>query len=240
MYSKENLTKVDTGDLISRMGRLDHFKNLSAEELGGILAAGEIRPYAVDVTLFREEEPCAGVFVLVKGEVHLFKTGPDGREHIMASLEPIAMFNEVPVLDGGPNPATAVTAAECLIWSASSPHFNELLRRYPQVAVGLLPILASRNRWLVSQYEDLSFRSVRARMAKLLLDLSDNGQLDIDRRQHPVHELAARIATVPEAVSRSLGDLRRYGCISCTRTTIAVRDGEELVRLAQLNPDLSL
>jgi CRP/FNR family cyclic AMP-dependent transcriptional regulator len=157
----------------------------------------------------------------------------------MATLEPMAMFNEVPVLDAGLNPATAVTGADSIIWHSSLTHLSALLQRYPHIALGLLPILASRNRWLVSQYEDLSFRSVRARTAKLLLELSENGRVTIDRRQHPIHELATRTATVPEAISRSLGDLSRYGYIKCTRAVIRIDDRAELARLAQLNPDFS-
>lgn len=225
-------------ELLERMSNLPHFKGLTHSELARILADGRLQPYPTEVTLFQEGEPCAGVFVLVSGEVQLWKTGPDGREHIMGVVQPITMFNEVSVLDGGPNPATAVTTTDCMIWHASRTHFNHQLERHPQIAMGLLPIMAARNRWLVSQYEDLSFRSVKARMAKLLLELSENGRLSINRRQHPIHELAARIATVPEAVSRSLSEFTRLEYIQTSRTRITVLDTSELVLLAQLSPDL--
>jgi signal-transduction protein with cAMP-binding, CBS, and nucleotidyltransferase domain len=62
---------VDSADLIARMGKLRQFEKLSSEQIESILAAGQIRPYTADTTLFREEEPCAGVFVLVQGQGHL-------------------------------------------------------------------------------------------------------------------------------------------------------------------------
>jgi CRP-like cAMP-binding protein len=148
------------------------------------------------------------------------------------------MFNEVAVLDGGQNPVTAVTFKDSTIWRASRERFNLVLERYPKIALGLLPILAARNRWLISQYEDLSFLSVRARMAKLLLELSDFGRKRIDRREYSISELAARVATVPEAVSRTLSVFRDEGFINSTRTEIVVIQSEELAGIAQLGPDL--
>ena len=55
---------------------------------------------------------CAGMFVLLAGQVHLRKLGPQGQESILAVIEPVIMFNEVAVLDGGPNLTTAVAAQD--------------------------------------------------------------------------------------------------------------------------------
>ena len=96
-------------------------------------------------------------------------------------------------------------------------------------------MLAERNRLIVAQYYDLSFRSVLARTAKLLLELSQNGQQTIHRRDNPIHMLAARIATVPEAVSRALKEIEKQGAISMTRSTIEVRLPWVLANLAQVD-----
>jgi CRP/FNR family transcriptional regulator len=178
------------------------------------------------------------MFVLLTGQVHLCKLGPQGQESILAVIEPVIMFNEVAVLDGGPNPATAIAIQDCITWNVSCTAFRDLMRRYPQVGLGLLPVLAARNRFLISQYEDLSFRSVLARTAKLLLDLSQYGRQTIQRREHTIYEMAARIATVPEAVSRSLKTFKKDGCIVSTRASITVRQPEALARAAQIGPQL--
>lgn len=188
--------------------------------------------------LFQEHEPCSGVYVLIKGIVHLAKMGPDGRETIMHVLTSVTMFNEVPVLDGGPNAATAVTVEDSIIWHCPPLRFQDLLHKYPPLALGMLPLLATRNRFLVSQYEDMSFRTVQARAAKLLLDLSENGQVSISRRNHSIQQLAAQIATVPEAFSRSLSSLKSEGIINSTRSTITINDLDKLFQLAQIEPGL--
>lgn len=230
----------DPYDLVAQLQRVEHFKQLPAADLRTIIAAGRVRRFATDEVICSEGEPCAGMFVLLRGRVHLRKVGPGGQQSILAVIEPIIMFNETPVLDGGPNLATAVAVAESLVWQIGCENFQTLLSRYPQIGLGLLKVLAQRNRVLVAQYEDLSFRSVQARAAKLLLDLSDSGRRPIDRRAYPNQQMAARIATVPEAFSRALNTFKRHGFISSTRAEIALHDPDALAHLAAQSPRAQL
>ncbi len=229
------ISDLDYPDLIERMARLEHFRMLSQEDLDAIVAAGRVRMIASGQVIFREGEACAGLFVLLSGCVHLYKVGPEGREHIMVVLEPVTMFNEVAVLDGGVNPASAVAARDVIIWSCGREHFLQLIRQYPAVGLGMLPIMARRNRDLVTRFEDLSFRTVRARTAKLLLELSHFGQHPIDRRTHSIHTLAAQICTAPEAVSRTLSFFKLNGYLISSRSTINIREPGKLAKLAQID-----
>jgi CRP-like cAMP-binding protein len=103
-----------------------------------------------------------------------------------------------------------------------------------QVALGLLDIMASRYRQLLDSYADLSFLTVPIRVAKLIYELSEKGQVPINRSDTSINEMAAHIATVPEAISRSLNLLRCQGIIHTTRTKITVLKPDELARLAQV------
>ena len=157
---------------------------------------------------------------------------------IVTEIEPVIMFNEVTVLDGGANSTTALAMQECVTWNISHANFQTLLQHYPMIGLGLLRVLAARTRNLMAQYEDLSFRSVFARTAKLLLDLSARGARPIQRKEHPNADLAARISTVPEALSRSLQVFRKNGDIACTRVTIIVNQPETLEEFAQVEKTL--
>ena len=231
---------VNLADLVPRMSRLEHFKNLSSSELKTIIDIGQIHRFSAGDRIFLEGDPCSGLFVLLSGQVHLYKIGPQGQENIIAVIKPVIMFNEVAVLDGGENPVTAIPFKDSTIWKASSDHFNLILERYPKIALGLLPILAARNRWMISQYEDLSFLNVRARMAKLLLELSDFGSVSIDRREYSINDMAARVATVPEAVSRTLRYFREKDWVTSSRMEIIVIHPDELAGVAQLDSDFLL
>jgi len=225
-------------DLVELLGRVEHFKRFPAADRAEIVNAGKLRAFSAGSVIFHEGEPAAGMFVLFEGHVHLCKTGPQGQQSIVAEIEPVIMFNEVTVLDGGPNLTTAIAVQDCLTWNIAVESFQVLLKRYPIVGLGLLKVLAARTRNLLSQYEDISFRSVLARTAKLLLDLSEQGTCPIDRKKYSNTDMAARISTVPEALSRSLQVFRKAGDITCTRTTITVKQPQTLERFAQVERTL--
>lgn len=212
-----------------------YFQHLSSPDLTAIVTAGQARHFPAGETMFYELQPCAGMHVLLDGLVHLYKIGPQGQENIIKVVHPVTMFNEVAVLDGGMNPVCARAVQDCFAWRLEYESFQRILRRHPEIAVGMLKVMAARNRQLIDNYEDLSFRSVQARVAKLLLELSGNGQQKITRREHSISQMAARVATVPEAVSRSLGELARLGLIFSTRTEIRVLNAKALSDAAQLD-----
>lgn len=225
---------IDVTKLLNRMTHLKHFKGLSFADLEVIIKAGHIRQINTGVIITMEEEPCAGLFVLLRGQVHLYRLGPDGQEVLMDVTKPVTMFNEVAILDGGPNTFTAIAAKDCIIWNAADKSLVDLSERYPQIALGFLPILAARQRALISIVTDVCFRSVRARTAKLLLDLSICGQQSITRQEHTIYKMSAQVSTVPEAISRSLRFFHDQGYIVNSRSLIIIRQPKELARLAQV------
>lgn len=232
MSSLSQSTDTLRHNLVNQLARVEHFRNLSRADLETIVLSGHIQRVPKGSILFLEGEPCAGMFVLLEGQVNLCKGLSQGQENIVAVIKPIIMFNEVAALDGGPNPVTARTAQDCLLWRISFEAFQELLQRLPNVCFGLLRVLARRNRLLLDQYENLT-RPILERLARLLLELSQTGRLPIDRRQYPLEELAHRIATAPEVVSRTLNLLQAQGGITYDRKHITVLSPQKLTELAR-------
>lgn len=228
MYSAERL--------IERMKSVPHFKNTPEDCIRDIVLSGQVIKVPKGETILHEGLDCAGLHVLLKGKVNLVKTGIQGQETIIMVLKPVIMFNEVSVLDGGPNPVSAIAMQDCVLWRISYEAYHGLMLRYPRVGTGLLHILAKRNRAMLDHIEDLSSRPVLARTAKVLLDLSNHGHNQIDRSLHTNYEIAALISTVPGAVSRSLKNIRQIGLISCTRSHITIINIEKMVKLAQVEP----
>lgn len=220
--------------LTKRMSHLKYFRSLSLADITGIVTAGHIRTVRAGSVIVMEETPCAGLFVLLSGQVHLFRLGPHGQEVLIDTLNSITMFNEVSILDGGSNPFTVIAARDCIIWNADFQTLQGLADRYPQVALGFLPVLSARTRVLIAMVTDVCFRSVRGRTAKLILDLSSHGEQPISRQDHSIHKLAAQISTAPEAVSRALSYFRDEGYISTSRSTIKVCDAKGLAEFAQV------
>ena len=230
------MIKIDS--LFSGLRKVKQFESLSSKDLNQILNSGQIKKFIPGQVIFLQEEPSAGMFVLIEGKVNLCKLGPIGQQNILATIHPIIMFNEVAVLDCGKNPVTAIAIQETTLWHIDCDKFQSLLKRFPEIGLGLLRIMALRNRRLIQHYEDLSYRNVESRVAKLLLDLSENGSQTIKRKDHSIEEMASLIASVAPVISRTLNGLKHLGFITTTRNTIILDRPDEIARIAGM--DLSL
>lgn len=225
-----------TEKLIKRMQAVPHFRNQPEGVIRDIVSSGQVIRTPKGEPIFNEGMESAGMFVLFQGKVNLVKTGIQGQETIIMVIKPVIMFNEVSVIDGGPNPVSAIAMQDCVMWRISHTAYQELMVQYPRVGTGLLRVMAQRNRTMLEHIEDLSSRSVLSRTAKILIELSNHGSLPINRSLQTNNEIAAMISSVPGAISRSLKAIRQMGMITCTRNHITVTNLEPLIKLAQLGP----
>jgi CRP/FNR family transcriptional regulator len=86
----------------------------------------------------------------------------------------------------------------------------------------------------MGQVEDLSLRSVEARLARLLIQEATDGTLQ-RRRWDTQAAMAARLGTVNDVLNRALRRLAADGLISVERRQIRILDDERLADLAQLD-----
>jgi CRP-like cAMP-binding protein len=211
-----------------------HFKGFKPSDLLKIVNSGSLKRFKKDRYIYAEGEDSAGMFVLFSGKVHLCNYSCDGQMQIFSMIEPVIMFNEVTAIDGGVNPASAIAVKDSLTWNISYEAFENLVRQYPDPAIGLamLRVMAGRTRELIDLCSDLSFRSVLSRSAKLIYDLSENGTKPINRSEFPLTDLSARVATAPESISRSISWLNKRKIITSDRNTITVIKISDLLEIA--------
>jgi CRP-like cAMP-binding protein len=218
------------------LSSVSFFKNLRPADLLSIINSGQLKRYKKDKYIYCKDDPSAGMYVLFTGKVHLCNYSCEGQSQIFSTIEPVTMFNEVTAIDGEPNPATAIAVKDCLTWNIGYEDFENLVRKYPDPVVGLamMRVLAGRTRELIDLCGDLTFRTVVSRCAKLILELSNNGANRIDRREFPLADLSAMLATAPESVSRSLSWLDKQGLIKTDRTHISVLKTDELLEIVTI------
>ncbi len=224
----------DIDFLTEQLQRVKPFMSIAMGDLRELIRIGQVVMFPAEAVIFGEDEECAGLFVLLSGQVQICRHSPAGQVSILTIFEPVIMLNEAAALDGGPNPVTAITCRPATLWRISAEQLQAFLLAHPQISLALLRVMAGRNRRLVAHFQDLSFRTVQARAAKLLLELSQGGTSAIDRRRHPNHQLAGLIATVPEAFSRALRELRQAGALELSPQAIRISQAEVLRKLAQL------
>jgi len=178
-----------------------------------------------------EGESAANLYFVASGVVKMFKTSAEGKEQILSIVRPGESFNDVPIFDGGPNPASARAMGPVLLYGIKKNDMEAILRNHPQVALNVIKVLANRVRHFVSLVEDLSFKHVIGRVAKILLE-HVGGQTGRGPRLTQ-QEMAAMAGTAREVVGRSLKALEEEGAIKLDRHRIIITDKEALKEIME-------
>ena len=182
--------------------------------------------------ILMEEDPSEVIYFVVSGAVKSFKTSIEGKEQTLCLLRSGESFNDVPILDGGPNVASAVAMTPVLLYGMTRTDMEELLQENPAVAMNVIRVLSKRVRHFVALVEDLSFRDVTGRVAKLLLEYAaDHGSPEEPHPRLTQQEMAAMVGTAREVVGRSLKVLEDEGAIRMERHRIVVTNRTALQEL---------
>ena len=178
-------------------------------------------------TLFIEGDPCKGLYIVKSGQIRVFKSSADGREQVLLIANPGDSLNDVPTFDGGPNAASGSAVDSSVIYLIPKELLLSLLKDSP-MALAIIKLFASRLRRMTMLVEDLSFRSVVSRLAKILLDLAVSEEQPSLIRRLTQDEMAAMVGTVRDVVSRALRTLDREGAISIQGHRILIKDVDKL------------
>lgn len=189
------------------------FASLDEEALRAVAERTVERAVPRGTQLFREGQPCAGLYVVAEGRVRVYRATPDGREQVLHVMGPGKAVAEVPLFDGGPYPASAQAVEPSRLLFLPLERFRWLYANHPAIADAVIRELGRRLRRMVRLVERISLKDVPARVAASLLDYAeaagarrDGGSFALPRTQE---ELAAELATTRESVARALGALRR-------------------------------
>ncbi|MEW6569296.1 MAG: Crp/Fnr family transcriptional regulator [Chloroflexota bacterium] len=183
--------------------------------------------------VFIEGEPAAGLCFVESGWLKSVKVSPAGREQVLRVVGPGEVFNEVGVFVGTANPVTVVALEEATLWIIERQTMLRLVDQRPELARLVIQNLAERALYLVALVEDLSLRTVEARLARLILQRSREGTLE-RKRWATQAEMASRLGTVPDVLQRALRNLVDEGLIEVERQRIRILNRKGLKAKAQL------
>jgi len=191
------------------------------------------RSYSAGETVFSEGQPCAGLYVVETGHVRVFKSSAGGREQVLSIDGPGSSIAELPVFDGGNYPASVAAIDNATLLFVSKQDFQALCLAHPEVALKVLRVVGARLRRLVGIIEELSFTTVRHRLAAFLLRLArTSGERTPEgvAIMLPVNnqELASQIGTVRELVSRNLSRFQAEGLLKVDGRSVVITDAKSL------------
>jgi len=214
---------------LKTLRRLPLFNDLTDAELA-VIAGGVGRlQFDAGSVIFQEGEICRELLIVEEGEVKLIKSAPNGRQQLLSIERKGSSLAEVAVFDGGRYPATAEAASSTSLLRLSSDNFRKLCVSNPEMALKVFRVLAGRLRNLVRLVEELSFSTVRTRLVAHLVRLAEQrgqptrGGVCFQLNENN-EELAARLGTVRELISRNLGRLHGDRLIQMEKRTLTIRD----------------
>ena len=219
---------------------LDHLRSiaylqgLDVPQLVELAQSAIWREYAPGAFIFLEGETASAIYYMDFGWIKVSKSSPDGREQILRFLGPGEIFNELSVFANKNNPATAIALEAVGTWLIPKAAVQQLLVAHPHVAAHVIENIADRVIHLVSLVADLSLHSVEARVARMLLDEADE-EIMKRHRWATQTELAARLGTVPDVLSRALRSMVDAKVIEMNRYEIRILDRQALERMAMID-----
>lgn len=180
--------------------------------------------------IFTEGEQPQALYFVVSGAIKLFKTSPEGKEQIFGIVYSGSSFNDVAVFDGGRNPLSSQAMVTSSLYIIRKSDIEIILKEHSNVAVNVSKVLAGQVRQLGGLVEDLSFKTVTGRVAKILIENSTDGNRE--RQRLTQQDMAAIAGTAREVVGRSLKSLEDEGVIKMERHRIIIKDIDMLKGIA--------
>ncbi|MCL5962705.1 MAG: Crp/Fnr family transcriptional regulator [Chloroflexi bacterium] len=210
--------------------KIPYFEGLDDTDLERVIRKALSKQFVKGSFIFLEHGPCDGIYFVRSGQVKVFKTSAEGKEQVLRMMKEGDSFNDVPVFDGGPNPASAEAMTNSTIYMIPKRDLLQLVSDYPAIGLGIVKVFASRLRHLTMLVEDLSFRDVTARLAKILLETASSGA-EHPKQRLTQQEMASLIGTAREVVGRSLKSMEEQGIIRMEGRRVIIVDKKALIQL---------
>jgi CRP-like cAMP-binding protein len=210
------------------------FSELSDADIASLARLASRRRYAKDAVVFFENEEGDFFFMIVEGRIKVTILGDDGREVILSILGIGDFFGEMALLDNEPRSATAIAIEDSELVSLHRHDFQSVLADNRSIMSALIKILAARIRKANHQISTLALLDVYGRVARVIVDMArdegrrlKDGRIAFRRATH--QEIANRIGTTRETVTRMLKDLERQGMLHIEGKEIVVQPDFEKV-----------
>ena len=228
---------TNSAPVINVLKRLRHFVELPEEIQEVIAAFATHRHFDTGQVIYLEGEPAESVYILEKGWVKATRMTREGREQAMMFLHPVEVFGDIAVLTGTTYPGTVVALEDVDVWVIPAQTILDLIARHPAFAMAVIRHLGERVLYYIGLVEDLSLRSVEARLANTLLRHAESrdGQLIVPRREWTTFdEMAVRLGTVRDVLSRALKMLEGEGLLKVEKQFIVLLDPKGLAERGNL------
>lgn len=217
---------------LTYLSSIQVFRDLSPNELMEMDRQITMSTCLPGKIFYMPEDSGEVLFLLKKGQVQIYRLAPNGKKLVVATLGPGAIFGEMSLVGQGMHNTFAEAIDECLLCVMSRADVERLMREKPDVAYRFFETMGDRVTQLEASLENIAFKSIPARLADLLLQLSaDRGSAEIRGYTH--QDFSEMLGTYRETITQTLNDFKAQGLIDIGRKRIVLLDCPRLELLTQ-------
>jgi CRP-like cAMP-binding protein len=226
----QRIFRIHEHGAMDDLSRLDFFRPFAGTTLSALAAAARWRSFEAGQAVLEVGEPARDVFFIAAGEVRIINRSSGGHEIILGDLGPGQSFGEISVIDGGARAAGVMALTRARVCIVAAGPFMQFALSNPEASHHVMRLLAGLVREKDARLLELTVLPVRPRLISLLLRMArkhPQGGLVVSPPR-PHHELAARIGTRREVVSRTLKALQHDGLVTPMRSGLLLPRPETL------------
>jgi len=213
------------------LAEVDLFSTLPEDVVARVAAEAETRDLRRGDVLFREGELGTELFLVTAGRIAIANRSFDGRESVVALMEPGDVFGEMSLFDGQGRSAEARALEPSTVQAIPFEPLRTILNEQPELLWGVLALLARRIRSMDAALADSVFLDVTGRTAKRLLELAG----DQDEFHLPItqEELAGLVGASRERVNKAISSFVRLGWLEQRDRRYKITNRVQLERRAK-------
>ncbi|WP_207482869.1 Crp/Fnr family transcriptional regulator [Arenibaculum pallidiluteum] len=213
------------------------FRDLAPDALEALSARCRWRRFSSREEILRYGDETTDVFFIVRGRVRVTYYSLAGKEVMFRDLSAGELFGEMSAIDGEPRSASVIALTDTLLAMLTATQFWDVLRSHEAVNAAVMRRLAGLVRGLTMRVVEASTLAVRSRIHAEMLRLA-RAATPVGNRaviaKRPTHaEIASRIGTHREAVTRELNQLLRDGVLEKHGSVLVVSDIAALERMIE-------
>lgn len=223
-------------DKVWYLKQINLFSHMDEREIQDLAERTTMREVSRGKVILRPDEQPGMVYLIKEGRVKVSRYSTEGREQILALLEPGDLFGEL-ALVGVDEPAHVEAFEDSLICTLRRGDFIDMIRNQPELMLHVMKVLADRLRQTEEEIANIVFRTVSARLASLLLRLAEaygesngRGMRLALRLTH--RDMASMIGATRETVTSTLNRFREDGFIDVEQRHLIITDAEGLRRIS--------
>ena len=217
-------------DAVGLLARSELFSSFAEGALGAVAATSRVCRYQRNDVVFAEGDDAEELYVVHSGRVAIANCAPDGRESVIALMEPGDLLGEMSLFLGEGRSAQARALEPSELLAVPFAPLRRVLEAVPHLLWEVVAILARRLRSTDAALADSVFLDVTGRTAKRLLDLAagaDEFVLPITQE-----ELAGLVGASRERVNKAISAFIRLGWLDQTERRYRILNRDQLARRA--------